>query len=691
MSATHPVAPPAGAAPTGVLPDIVQAIASLFEITRPAAVVQVSHLWWLAAIVIAGAIVRFWGLGAVGLHGDEETMAMAARHILVDGQPILPSGMFYPRAMTQLYAMALSLSIFGETEWALRLPSALCGVALIGLAFAVGRRFLRPQWSLALATTVAFLPALIVDSQTARMYIFVVTCVMASLACLFEWERNGRAGWLIAATLALIVGIDMHLLAVAAVPIFLLPGLVRGDVRKFLCGAAAALVVAAAFVAIEAWSNAQYPVPPPEFAADLGPTGRHNSRAVQEFALTFDIAIWIVGLASAFFALHVARAIPARRAAVASAALLFAGIGLQLVLFYHLAALAYLAGVVLARRYGSPQVAFRIVIFAIACGLLGLIHVAVLASVQGSIIKLVGALVGQPSVWPYVRIAQLSVAAGVLTCALLAWGAYQLAYNRRVSDYWLLAVLGVWGPVFAVGLFTWDAPTRYTAMSLAPMLLCAFAFAQRGTDWLLAKMPGLRLLSQPQALAAALTAVCAINPLSAAAVINAGYRIHPDHKGAAEFMRTQQITDEDLVLAEDVLQQTWYLGKVDYWLIGKQVARLYVKRAPGGVVDFYTGTPVIATRAMLDELLQDNPDKRIFIIGSGEGQRDQRRAVRGRELHEAIESDRFETIYVGRDGLTRVLRAIPGRVAPSTQTSTKSDADAKSLATAVPPTPASPE
>lgn len=74
MSATHPVAPPAGAAPTGVLPDIVQAIAGLFETTRPAAVVQASHLWWLAAIVIAGAIVRFWGLGAVGLHGDRKSV-----------------------------------------------------------------------------------------------------------------------------------------------------------------------------------------------------------------------------------------------------------------------------------------------------------------------------------------------------------------------------------------------------------------------------------------------------------------------------------------------------------------------------------------------------------------------------------------------------------------------------------------
>lgn len=693
-SAAHPaaqrVAQRAGAAPTGTFSNIVQAVASLFETTRPEARVQAAHLWWLAAAVVAGAVVRFWGLGGVGLHGDEETMAMAARHILVDGRPILPSGMFYPRAMTQLYAMALSLSIFGETEWALRLPSALCGVALIGLSFVVGRRFLRPQWNLALAATIAFLPDLIIDSQTARMYIFLVTCVMASLACLFAWERTDRAGWLIAAALALIVGIDMHLLAAAAIPVFLLPGLLQGDVRKCIYGAVAALVVAGAFVVIDVWTGAQYPVPPPEFAADLGPPTRQQSRAAQEFALSFDIAAWTTGLVSAFLALHVVRAVPVRTAAAASAALLLAGIGLQLALFYHLAALSYLCGAVVARRYGSATVTFRMMILAMASGLLALIHVTVLASAPGSVIKLVGAMVGQPSVWPYVRVAELSEFAGVLTCALLAWGLYQLAHNRRVSDYWLLAVLGVWAPVFALGLFAWNVPARYTLMSLSPMLLCAFAFAQRGTDWLLAHVPPLRWLAQPHALAAALAAVCATNPASAAAVVNAGYRIHPDHKGAAQFMRSQQVNDDDVVLAEDVLQQTYYLGKVDYWLIGKHIARRYVKRAEGGVVDFYTGTPVIVTAAMLDEVLQNNRDKRVFIVGSGEGQHNRRRTVRGQELHEAIESDRFDTIYVGRDGLTRVLRAVPSGVAPSSATNVKSAADAKSLA-AESPAPAPPE
>src|SRR5690606_35371049 len=109
------------------------------------------------------------------------TMAMAVRHIVEEGTPVLPSGMLYPRGITQLYLMAGSVRLFGESEWALRLPSAICGVLLIALVFAAGRRFLRPHWNLALAATVAFLPDLIVYSQTARMYIFMIAAVAAAM------------------------------------------------------------------------------------------------------------------------------------------------------------------------------------------------------------------------------------------------------------------------------------------------------------------------------------------------------------------------------------------------------------------------------------------------------------------------------------------------------------------------------
>ena len=651
--------PPVSGAPVWSIERVSRAFSDAFEITRPLDRERATHWLWLVGIAGLGAILRLWGLGSVGLHGDEETMAMAVRHILLDGAPILPSGMFYPRGLTQLYLMAASVSVFGESEWALRLPSALCGVALIPLSYIASRRFLRPVWGLAFSASVALLPDLILDSQTARMYIFLVACVTTCMSCLFAWERTNKVRWLVGAVLALVVGLDMHSLAVAAVLMFLVPGLLTGDIRRLLYGAAAAFVVTLAFVLIDGLVNAQYPTPSSEFAASF-PMPQRPSVAPAGFRTAVDLVLGALGVAAAFFAFRLRRNTQGRIASMGVLAMLVAGIGLQLALYYHLAAIFYTGGAVLAMRHRA-SIARRdaALLLATVVAILS-IHIALLAPLAGTPVRLVGALVGQPSVWPDIKLAQLSPMAGVATGALLAWGVYRLAQRQRVADFWLLALLGVWAPVFALGLFAWDVPSRYTAMSLAPMLLCAFAAAQRCVDTFAAEPSQDQPYARWKSLAAAMMASCVVNPAMVAASVNTGYSTHPDHKGAAEFMRTQHVTEDDIVLAEDVLQQTYYLGHVDYWLIGPQVARKFVKPTEAGVVDFYTGTPVIVSTAALDQLLQENRHRRVFVIGAGEGWS---RGVRGvrQELQAAIESDRFTTLYLGRDRLTRVLLAVPAR------------------------------
>lgn len=633
-----------------------QRLADCLEHTQASGRTRVVHVAWLVALVAAGAFVRFAGLGAVGLHGDEETMALAVRHILIDGRPILPSGMFYPRGMTQLYMMAASVSVFGETEWALRLPSVLCGLALIVVAYDAGRRFLRPEWSLALAAVAAFLPQLIVDSQTARMYIFLVMYITCSMACLWRWERTNRDLWLAAAAGFLILGLDMHALAVGAVLMFLIPGVVRGHARQILLGSIAAGAVVLVYVLLHSWVQAQYPsAPPPEFVKEFGAPPPSGSLVPLDFNLAFDVALWSTGVAMSFLAVHAARSISNRSLSIGVAMILLAGIMLQLAVYYHLAALAYLLGFILLLREGSGDARQRTFLLLTAAALLLLVHSALLMSAAGAFIKLVGALVGKPSVWPYARIAQVSWVGGALTAALLVWGLYLLVNRRRAPDYWLLAVFGVWAPVFALGIFAWNVPPRYTAMSFAPMLVCALAFAQRLTDEALRHCRESGIKNRVSAAAAALIAIFMLNPLAVASTVNAGYDVHPDHKGAAEFVRAQDIIEEDVLVAEDVLQQTYYLGKVDYWLIGPKVARRFVERTEQGIVDIYTGTPVIASAAQLEQLVRDNESRRIFIIGTGEGWRGGRRPVR-ENMHPLLESARFTTAYTGRDQRTRVLQ-----------------------------------
>src|SRR6185437_14723309 len=248
-----------GARREGVLmSEILRGVSSLFEDTRPRGRADRRTLLLLVLIVAVGALVRFWGLGNVGLHGDEKTMALPAMHLLEHGTPEMPSGFLYPRAIAQLYLMAGSALLFGAGEWAFRLPSALCGLLLIVLTWMAGRRFLEPRWNLALTAAVALLPAFIEDAQTARMYVFLVTGVVGFMTLLFAWERTGRGGFLVAAVAAMVVTLQFHTLAIFASWLCFLPGLLSGERSKLGQGAAAFIAIAAAFLALNHWISIHY-------------------------------------------------------------------------------------------------------------------------------------------------------------------------------------------------------------------------------------------------------------------------------------------------------------------------------------------------------------------------------------------------------------------------------------------------
>jgi hypothetical protein len=655
-----------------VYAECLRALGSLFDVTAPADRETILHRVLLLAVLCMGTVVRFWGLGDPGLHGDEETMAMATMNIVKEGLPILPSGMFYPRGLTELYLMAASVQIFGESEWAFRLPSALCGVAVIYLTFLAGRRLLQPHWNLALAATVALLPDMVEYSQTARMYIFMEACIAGCLVCIFAWERSNRVRWLVAAVLTLVIGIELHALAVTCVLLFMLPSVLHADRRKFVYELAAASVVMVAYLVIDGWSNSQYPVPPPEYGAEIVATLRHGGAPVHAFPLSMDIALWIAGAAAALFALHFGRVVHERLPSLIATALLLAALAAQLMLYYHIAVLLGVAGSVIAFRYRGQRAWRRFLRFGLAAAVVGLIHVTVLASRPGSVVKLVGMLVGQPSVWPYARISELSRIAAVLVVVATTWGLWRIANQRRVPDYWLLALLGVWIPMFMLGCFRWNLPSRYTSASLLPMLLCAFAFTQHALDALIRRLQ-LRSAVKPLQGAALLAAIVLIvNPIAASARFGPHHLSLPDHKGAALFMRGQQITADDIVLAEDVLQQTYYLGSVDYWLIARKHARRFVQQVDGEIRDFYTGTRVIDNGADLADLLDRYPYRRIYVIGSGENRADDRGEMRADGIAAVLQS-RFEPVYVGRDDYTKVWRARPPPKAVSERRASSGD------------------
>ena len=146
---------------------------------------------------------------------------------------------------------------------------------------------------------------------------------------------------------------------------------------------------------------------------------------------------------------------------------------------------------------------------------------------------------------------------------------------------------------------------------------------------------------------------------------DSGYANHPDHKGAAEFVAHLHPGPHDIIIAEDVLQQTYYLGHVDYWLVNKQVAASYLHRVQGRLADFYTDTPLLGTGSELERVVEMPNRGAIYVIGSGENQEDGRRNMRGFGIAQVLQSPPFHCVYVGRDGVTRVWKvdASPPNVA----------------------------
>ena len=529
------------------------------------------HYVVLFLLVLAGAMIRFWSLGDVGLHGDEETMALPAMSILENGAPLLPSGMYYPRALAQIYLMAGSVWVFGESEWALRFPSALIGSLAGFVAFFMGKRFLSPAFNLAFVAVMTFLPTMIYVSQTARMYIFWITGLMLFATLVNRWERSPRLSNLIWAFLAWAVALHFHRLAIFAAPIFLFPGVIRQSVRELVRGVIALVMAFLAFNKYNQWIEGNYPQPEERF-----PGSEEIARAPIELLwagsqtavlVTFG-AVLILGVLILFYKRRVSEswAVPS--------CFLLAGTAFCALLQYHVGVTLLLCGAITWLRVPDKHNVRLMMILGV---------VVVLASIQLFMLngsgeyagrKVIGAMLGSPSIWPALIFSGYSYVGSVLYVLTLIFGLSQLARSRPIPDHFLFFIIGVWAPLIAIGMFKWYVPLRYTLGVLPFFILCSMA----GIFYVLSNMPRFSLVLRERrytTLALVITVLVFANPVAVVQTANLDYEDHPDHKGAAEFIKAIPLNENDVLIAEDIIQQTYYLGTVDYYLRDLDDARRF--------------------------------------------------------------------------------------------------------------------
>lgn len=606
----------------------------------------------LACVVCLGMILRFWGLGNVGLHGDEETMAMPALEILRSGLPLQPSGMFYPRGLGQLYLMALSVWIFGASEWALRFPSALVGSMGVLAAFFLGKRFLPPYWNILFVLIIALYPLMIIQSQTARMYIFLSTFLILYAVFIFRWENNDSWTNLAVAFITFLVSIQFHTLTIFSSFLFFFPFLTKPSVKRLLQGLFAFFSAGVIFLAYKGWISSKYG----DTLVQTMPSTKAYSSPFQLLSSTYPWAIILLlflSLLVLFLSLRIQ--IQRRNHSILLASIIFfiGAIAACFFLQYYAGFLLFACGAILYLRSNGHKIPLLMLI-GLMC-LLFSFHFYFLqySKAFSGAKEVLKSLAGTPSPRIMFTFFKEFPLASLLYIAPLFYAIRRLANGSKVPDHFLFFVLSVGIPLLGVGLFKWGVPTRHISQVIPFFIISLIAglYYLKSTWIPLSKIAPYR--NKVTISLFLIVAVMVINPLELKRTINAGYERFPDHKGAATFMKSVHLDPKDLILAEDVLQQTYYLGKVDYWLKALDRAKVYVRYNKGTLFDIYTHTPLIGTGKDLENLLKDKARGTIYIITNGEfPKHGNSSSSLGNGIFEVIDRFHPKVIYKGRDQIT---------------------------------------
>lgn len=154
----------------------------------------------LIFLTVFGFVLRIYDLGQQSLWYDEGYSINAAMAMLDKGAPILPSGWFYSHGILNTSFIAASMGIFGETEFAARLPGVIFGTLTIPLVFFFTRRIGGKRLALIAAFLVTFLAIEIAWSRQARMYQQLQFFYILSLY-LFYLFMNKRSNKLLVLTI----------------------------------------------------------------------------------------------------------------------------------------------------------------------------------------------------------------------------------------------------------------------------------------------------------------------------------------------------------------------------------------------------------------------------------------------------------------------------------------------------------
>jgi 4-amino-4-deoxy-L-arabinose transferase-like glycosyltransferase len=158
----------------------------------------------ISLVVVIGAVLRFHNLGGESLFVDEAGSWAQAKDGLIDLIKRTANDNYPPLHNLVLFAV---IKVFGDSEWTLRLPSALFGIANIGLLYWLATMTVGRAAGLIGAVLLAVAPFHLYYSQEGRMYALLALAATLYAATCFHYLRGpsfSRGAWMALAGLLLV-------------------------------------------------------------------------------------------------------------------------------------------------------------------------------------------------------------------------------------------------------------------------------------------------------------------------------------------------------------------------------------------------------------------------------------------------------------------------------------------------------
>ena len=629
---------------------------------------------WRWALVIGllliSTLVRFANV-ELSFYGDEETTAFAARSVLTEGHPAVPSGMDYNRAPLYSYMAAAAASVLGaDSELAYRLPALLFGVLAVIALFAGTRRSLGFTTGVVAAILLATSEWHVVTSSYARMYSPYLALFVCTAFCFLAWSRGRSPLVLLAGVLFFLLSGSFQILTVFAVGLLVVGAGVRHAPRggQVLFDVSLALLLAAVAIYLDgALVQNAYS----EFATAMD--GHQKSTVLGNVAifwwplverLTTPVPLLALLALLAALAWIMLRRLPA-------------GVPLPWRLGMWGCGAFVAAMVALGQMYATTLGLYMLTVLCISQDLslrrlIPLATVLVFATAFLALLQtpdFMAALFDPDEQFLFPYLAHLLIKYPVLVLLALgapfltllpATGPSRFAFDP-LTTRWIVYTLALFFMlnVAAFGLLGQWYEDRYIVHTYPFLLLLAaysiVVLVRHGALLLKLSVPltallGLLLLSllMPHHLLQGLYRGF-VRDHGSHNVENGRY--FPDHAAPGYFVR-ERLQPDDVVIATDVLQQRWYVGQADYWLRSRSdVSRYIYQRAPGDIRDIYVHSRHLGPLDA-DRLLQG--ERRVWVIVSSvDVDEDWAMSTFEREFLGRVR-ERAEPLFTGRDGRSEV-------------------------------------